>query len=139
MSCIPPHLLQRATILYRATELFVVSGSASCMPSFNCMAARIVRCFGQSVKDKERGWIKKGAILTTHQSQTNSKIGSASLSPGRLPNNVAFLTTQTFLTSPQSQITAEALSRRVNGCSRRFANRQLSEVRWAGVYPTCFR
>ena len=54
MSCVPPHLLQRATILYRATELFVVSGIASCMPSFSCMAARIVRCFGHSVKDKER-------------------------------------------------------------------------------------
>ena len=59
MSCVPPHLLQRATILYRATELFVVSGIASCMPSFSCMAARIVRCFGHSVKDKER------AILAT--------------------------------------------------------------------------
>ena len=53
MSCVPPHLLQRATILYRATELFVVSGIVSCMPSFSCMAARIVRCFGHSVKDKE--------------------------------------------------------------------------------------
>ena len=55
MSCVPPHLLQRAKILYRATELFVVSGIASCMPSFSCMAARIVRCFGDSVKDEERG------------------------------------------------------------------------------------
>ena len=53
MSCVPPHLLQRATILYRATELFVVSGIVSWMPSFSCMAARIVRCFGHSVKDKE--------------------------------------------------------------------------------------
>jgi hypothetical protein len=59
MSCVPPHLLQRATILYRATELFVVSVVASCMPSFSCMTARIVRCFGRSVKDKER------AILAT--------------------------------------------------------------------------
>jgi putative SOS response-associated peptidase YedK len=31
------------------------------------------------------------------------------------------------------------LARRVNGCSLCFANRQLSEVRRAGVYPTCFR
>jgi hypothetical protein len=59
MSCVPPHLLQRATILYRAAELFVVSGIASCMPSFSCMRTRIVRCFGHSVKDKER------AILAT--------------------------------------------------------------------------
>jgi hypothetical protein len=75
MSCVPPHLLQRATILYRATELFVVSGSASCMPSFSCMAARIVRCFGRSVKDKER------AILATRPVATDSKIESGSLSP----------------------------------------------------------
>jgi hypothetical protein len=74
MSCVPPHLLQRATILYRATELFVVSGIASCMPSFSCMAARIVRCFGRSVKDKE----KQSSLLD--QSQTNSKITSLSLS-----------------------------------------------------------
>jgi hypothetical protein len=51
MSCVPPHLLQRAKILYLAAEFFVVGGIASCMPSFSCMAARIVRCFGDSVKD----------------------------------------------------------------------------------------
>jgi hypothetical protein len=55
MSCVPPHLLQRATILYRAAELFGVGGVASFMPSFSCMTARIVRCFGHSVKNKERG------------------------------------------------------------------------------------
>jgi putative SOS response-associated peptidase YedK len=31
------------------------------------------------------------------------------------------------------------LSRRADGCSRRFANRQLSEIRWPGVHSTCFR
>jgi hypothetical protein len=67
MSCVPPHLLQRTKILYRAAELFVVSGFASCMPSFSCMAARIVRCFDDSVKDKE----KQSSLLD--QSQTNSK------------------------------------------------------------------
>src|SRR5262245_14556807 len=39
----------------------------------------------------------------------------------------------------QGPVTVEALSRRVDGCSRRFSNRQLREVRWAGVHPACFR
>jgi hypothetical protein len=59
MSWVPPHLLQRTKILYWVAEFFVVGGIASCMPSFSCMMARIVRCFGDSVKDKE------GTILAT--------------------------------------------------------------------------
>jgi hypothetical protein len=59
MSCVPPHLLQRTKILYLAAEFFVVGGIASCMPSFSCMMAGIVRCFGDSVKDEKR------AILAT--------------------------------------------------------------------------
>ena len=55
MSWVPPHLLQRAKILYLVAEFFVVGGIASSMPSFSCMAARIVCCFGNPVKDKERG------------------------------------------------------------------------------------
>jgi hypothetical protein len=55
----PTTFIAEGTILYRAAELFVVSGIASCMPSFSCMRTRIVRCFGHSVKDKER------AILAT--------------------------------------------------------------------------
>src|SRR5262249_9171141 len=39
----------------------------------------------------------------------------------------------------QSAVTAETLSGRVDGRSRRFANRQLSQVQWARVYPTCCR
>ena len=39
----------------------------------------------------------------------------------------------------KSQITVEALSRRADGCSRRFINRQLSEVRRSGMHPTRFR
>src|SRR5262245_39616756 len=36
-------------------------------------------------------------------------------------------------------VTVEALSRRPYGCSRRFTNHQLGEVRRPGVHPTCFR
>ena len=39
----------------------------------------------------------------------------------------------------KSQITVEALSRRADGCSRRFTNRQLGEVRRPGVHSACFR
>jgi hypothetical protein len=64
---VPPHLLQRATILYRAAELLGVAGVASLMPSFSCMTVRIVCCFGHSVKDKER------AILATRSVANNFK------------------------------------------------------------------
>jgi hypothetical protein len=78
MSCVPPHLLQRATILYRATELFVVSGIASSMPSFSCMAARIVCCFGDSVKDKKRG----------DPSYSTNAVHDADRFHGRYPPNI---------------------------------------------------
>jgi hypothetical protein len=37
MSWVPPHLSQRAKVLYRTAEFLVVGGIASCMPSFSCM------------------------------------------------------------------------------------------------------
>jgi hypothetical protein len=55
MSWVPPHLLQRTKILYLFAEFCVVGGIASCMPSFSCMMARIVRCFGDSVKHEDTG------------------------------------------------------------------------------------
>jgi hypothetical protein len=58
MSWVPPHLLQRARILYLVSEFLVVGGSASFMSSFSCMMAHIVRCFHDPVKDE------KEAILT---------------------------------------------------------------------------
>jgi hypothetical protein len=58
MSCVPPHLLQRARILYLVSEFLVVGSSASFMSSFSCMMAHIVRCFHDPVKDE------KEAILT---------------------------------------------------------------------------
>ena len=39
MSCVLPHLLQRAKVLYRTAEFLVVGGIASFMPSFSCMMA----------------------------------------------------------------------------------------------------
>jgi len=38
----------------------------------------------------------------------------------------------------RSQVAVEALSRRADGRSRCFTNRQLGEVRWTGVHQTCF-
>jgi hypothetical protein len=52
MSWVPPHLLQRARILYLVSEFLVVGGSASFMSSFSCMMAHIVRCFHDPVKDE---------------------------------------------------------------------------------------
>jgi putative SOS response-associated peptidase YedK len=57
------------------------------------------------------------------------------LSTGRR-GAMARCSTHTFR---QSQISVEALSRRADGRPRRFANRQLSEVRRPEVHPTCFR
>src|SRR4030095_971577 len=42
MSCVLPHLLQRAKVLYRTGDFGAVGGVASCMPSFSCMIGRIL-------------------------------------------------------------------------------------------------
>jgi hypothetical protein len=50
MSCVPPHLLQRAKRLYRIAGFLVGDGIESCMPSFSCMMHRyclLLRYFRQ--------------------------------------------------------------------------------------------
>jgi SOS response associated peptidase (SRAP) len=76
MSCVSPHLLQRANILYRAAELFGVGGVGSSMPSFSCMTARIVRCFDHSVKDKERGNPSIGNRMINARAETLMELPS---------------------------------------------------------------
>jgi hypothetical protein len=97
MSCVPPHLLQRAKILYLVAQFFVVGVIASCMPSFSCMAARIVRCFGHSVKDKER------AILATRPVANKFKNRIRVFIPP-WANTAASLTTQRFTALDESKI-----------------------------------
>jgi hypothetical protein len=41
MSWVPPHLLQRARILYLVSEFLVVGGIASFMSSFSCMLIKV--------------------------------------------------------------------------------------------------
>ena len=62
MSWVPPHLLQRAKRLYLAVKSVVVGG----MPSFSCMMARIVRFFGDSVKDNESTILATPPTVFTH-------------------------------------------------------------------------
>src|SRR5262245_3302274 len=63
ISCIPPHLLQETNTPYSAGDLGTTDRAPSSILSFSCIL-RILRCFGDSVKEEKNRMLGDSRFVT---------------------------------------------------------------------------